>query len=150
MPRRYRLDKLEMPELESLEPKMRRKIMRQAVRVGALRARQLAPDSGFAHKNKLRKNIRYDVLQAGLTGRIRARAPHAHLVHNGTKSHMIPAPKDPVKRKRAFPLFAGGRAMRHPGARANPFLLKAAEETLPEMERIMRESAEEAINEVAG
>ncbi len=150
MPRTYRLDRLECPELEQLEPAMRRRIMRQAVRVAALAARQEAPDSGTGHKRKLNKSIRYDVLQAGLTGRVRATAPHAHLVHDGTKPHLIPAPKDPLKRRKMFPLYAGGRPVRHPGARANPFLVRAAEEALPEVLRVMREAAEAAIAEVAG
>ena len=148
MPRVHRLDRLECPPLEEIAPRARRKIMRQAVRVGALKARQLAPDSGRRHKSKLNKSIRYDVLDAGLTGRIKARAPHAHLVHDGTKAHRIPAPKDPLRRRKVFPLFAGGHPEWHPGARPNPFLVRAAEETLPEMERVMREGAEAAMAEV--
>jgi len=35
-----------------------------------------------------------------------------------------------------------------PCARPNPFLVRAAEETLPEMERVMREGAEAAMAEV--
>lgn len=149
MPRVYRLDKLECPPLEELEPKIRRRIMRRAVRIAGQRARELVPDSGVAHKSKLRKSIRWDVLDAGMTGRVKAKAPHAHLVHDGTKPHTIPAPKDPLKRRKAFPLFAGGRAMRHPGARPNPFLVRAAEETLPHVIEAMYAGAQEALAEMS-
>jgi HK97 gp10 family phage protein len=148
--RRWRLDKLEVPGLEDIEPKARRKIMRKAVRIGALEARKTAPDSGRKHKNKLNKSIRYDVMDKGMTGRIKARAPHAHLVHDGTKAHAIPAPEDPLKRRRAFPLFAGGHSERHPGARANPFLVRAGEKMRPEMEQVLREGVNEALGEVIG
>lgn len=139
-----------MPELEEIAPRARRKIMRKAVRVGALEVRRTAPDSGRKHKGKLSKSIRYDVLDKGLTGRIKARAPHAHLVHDGTKAHMIPAPKDPLRRRKAFPLFAGGHAERHPGARANPFLVRAAKRMRPEMEQVLRDGVREALAEVVG
>ncbi len=124
--------------------------MRQAVRIAGLKARELAPDSGRSHKSKLNKSIRYDVLDAGMTGRVRAKAPHAHLAHDGTKGHHIPAPKDPLKRRKAFPLFAGGHAVWHPGARPNPFLVRAAEEVLPEMQEVLRQGIEDALSETVG
>ncbi len=149
MTRQYRLDKLEMPALEELAVKARRKVLREGVRVIALKVREIAPDSGRKHTGKLNKTIRYQVRRAGLEGVVAAKAPHAHLVHDGTKSHEIPAPKDPEKVRRAFPLYAGGHAEKHPGARAQPFLKQAAEETRPQVEQVLREGTEAAIAEVA-
>lgn len=139
MPRKFRLDRLEMPALEELMPKIRRKVMRQAARVVALKVREIAPDSGVWHKRKLNKSIRYQTLSGGLQSEIVAKAPHAHLVHNGTRPHDIPIPrKDP-------------RVMlHHPGARANPFLLNAAEQTRNEVEDVLREGTEAALQEIAG
>jgi HK97 gp10 family phage protein len=157
MPKKYRLDKLEVPSLEEAEPKIRRKVMRQAVKVVAIKARALAPDSGNSHrgmkmgvKGKLNRSIKYTVLDRGLTGKVAAKAPHAHLVHDGTQRHLIPAPKDLDKRKRAFPLYAGGRPVTHPGARAQPFLIEAEQQVHGEVERVLRDGAEEALREVAG
>lgn len=147
--RQYRLDKLEAPDLEQLEPKARRKIMRRATKIAGLQARKEAPDSGIKHKSKLNKTIRYDVLDQGRQGRVRAKAPHAHLVHDGVRAHVIPAPKDPAIARRAFPLYAGGHSVRHPGARANPFLVRAAEKVRPEMEQVLREEGAAALAEVA-
>lgn len=153
--RKYRLDRLEMPDFEELEPKARRRIMRQAVRVAALKARALAPASSNTHrgmkmgvKGKLNRSIAYSVHDRGLTGKVKAKAPHAHLVHDGTRPHVIPAPKDPIKRKRAFPFYAGGHPIKHPGSRAQPFLVQAGEQVRPEMEQIMRDGVLEAAQEV--
>jgi HK97 gp10 family phage protein len=150
MPRRYRLDKLEMPELEEILPRARRKIMRAGVKIIALKVRQIAPDSGVAHKGKLRKTITYQVLQGGLQGVVAAKAPHAHLVHNGTKAHEVPAPKDPAKFRAVYRFHPGGRPAQHPGSRPQPFMTDAAEQTRGEVERAMKQATEEAMREVVG
>lgn len=143
---RYRLDKLEMPDLVAMPKKMRAKIMRQGTRVVALRARELAP----VRTGRLKKSIGYNVSRGGLQGKVRSKAPHSWLVHDGTRPHTIPAPKDPDKRKRAFPLFAGGHAERHPGARKQPFLTDAGEQSRPEVEARMAEVAREVIRKEVG
>jgi len=150
MPRRYRLDKLEMPALEDLAPKARRKVMRQGVKIIAIKARELAPDSGVRHKNKLKRSIRYQVLQGGLQGVVSSKAPHAHLVHNGTRAHEVPAPKDPAKFRAVWWFHPGGRPAKHPGSRPNPFFVDAAEQTRDEVERALKEATEAAIREVVG
>ena len=149
MPKKYRLDRLEMPDIEAMEPKLRSKVMRQAVRVVALRARQIVP----VRSGKLKKSLSYGVLKGGLTGKVNARAkyaPHAHLVHDGTRPHDIRA-KTPEAAQSAWRFYHGSTAtvLHHPGARANPFLLKAAEDTRGEVEAKMREVAEQVLAEVA-
>jgi HK97 gp10 family phage protein len=138
MPRKFRLDKLEVPELEELAPKTRRKVMRPAARVVALRAREIAPDSGRSHKRKLNKSIRYQTQRAGLEGVVAAKAPHAHLVHNGTKPHDIAIPRENPH-----------TIAHHPGAKAQPFLIDAAEQTRDEVERVLRDGARAAAEEIA-
>ena len=150
MPRKYRLDKMEMPELEELAVKARRKVMRSAVRIVALKVREIAPDSGVSHKRKLNKSIRYQVRRAGLEGVVAAKAPHAHLVHDGTRPHETPAPTDPNKFKSVWFYHPGGGPAKHPGARAQPFLLEAAEQTRGDVERALKEGTEAAIREVIG
>lgn len=144
---RYRLDKLEMPNLVAMPKTMRAKIMRQGTRVVALKARELVP----VRTKRLKKSIGYSVSRGGLQGKVRSKSPYSWLVHNGTRPHIIPAPKNPDVRKKAFPLFAGGHAERHPGARKQPFLTDAAEQVLPEVEARMAEVAKEVIRkEVVG
>lgn len=138
MPRKYRLDRLEIPELEEMTPKIRRRVMRPAARVVALKVRAIAPDSGRRHKSKLNKTIRYQVRRGGLEGVVAAKAPHAHLVHNGTKPHDIPIPR-----------VNPHTIAHHPGARANPFLIKAAELTRDEVEQVLRDGARAAAEEIA-
>lgn len=138
MPRKYRLDRLEIPELEEMTPKIRRRVMRPAARVVALKVRAIAPDSGRRHKSKLNKTIRYQVRRGGLEGVVAAKAPHAHLVHNGTKPHDIPIPRENPH-----------TIAHHPGARAQPFLLDAARQTRGEVEQVLRDGARAAMEEIA-
>jgi len=138
MPRKYRLDRLEIPELEEMTPKIRRRVMRPAARVVALKVREIAPDSGRRHKSKLNKTIRYQVRRGGLEGVVAAKAPHAHLVHNGTRPHDIPIPRENPH-----------TIAHHPGARAQPFLLDAARQTRGEVEQVLRDGARAAMEEIA-
>jgi len=143
--RRYRLDKGELPDLLALEPKIRKKVMRQGAKVVALKARELAPVMTGA----LKKSINWTVNRSGVTAKVRTKSPHGHLVHDGTQAHTIPAPKDPEDRRRAWRLYPGGRAVHHPGAKKQPFFTDAAEQSKGEVERVMSQVAEEAAAEVA-
>jgi len=139
----YRLDKGEIPNLEVLTPKVRRKVMRAGVRIVALKTRTLIPDSGRSHKNKLKKSITYGTKAYGFTGYVRSKAPHAHLVHDGVAPHVI----KPVKKKVLFLGFTITRSVRHPGYRGNPFLTDAAEQTKSEMAAMMKQKMDEVLNE---
>lgn len=147
MPRKYRLDKLELPDLEALEPIARRAAFRAGVKVVALWLRANVPDSGVKHKGKLNKSIRYNVQAGGLTAKVKATAPHAHLVHEGTKGPR----KVTLNARRQEPAKAlniPGVGFRHSATAgrmpANPFLLKAAEETREDMEQVIKEAVEAA------
>ena len=147
MPRTFRIDELEFPDLPEIPIKLRRKVMYQAAKVVALRARILAPDSGVAHKGKLKRSITYGSQNYGLEGVVKSKDPISWLVHNGTKAHLIPAPKDPVKLKKMWRLYPGGKPVHHPGMRAQPFLVEAGEATKDEVERVLKEGAEAAMAE---
>jgi HK97 gp10 family phage protein len=139
----YRLDKGEIPNLEVLTPKVRRKVMRAGVRIVALKTRTLIPDSGRAHKKKLSKSITYGTKDRGYSGYVKSKSPYAHLVHDGVAPHDI-------RPRQAQALNLGGavrKTVRHPGYAGNPFLDKAAEQTKGEMERTMREKMDEVLNE---
>ena len=147
MPKVHRLDRLEMPDIEGMEPKLRAKVMRQAVKIVAVRSREIVP----VRSGKLKKSISYGVAQRGLQGKVKARkkyAPHAHLVHDGTRAHTI-APRTPEAARRAWMIYPGGRPVQHPGARANPFFVQAAEEKRGEVEARMRQVANEVLAEAA-
>jgi len=150
MPKIYRVDKLEVPELDTVTAKIRRKVMRPAVKLVAEKVREIAPDSGRAHKGKLKKSIRYQVLDRGNKGEVKSTSPVAHLVQDGTAAHQI------VPRRSAPSLMFKGRAglvhakaVNHPGARAQPFLLEAEAATRPDVERVLKDGAEAALAEIA-
>ena len=139
----YRLDKGEIPDLDSLTPKVRRKVMRAGVRIVALKTRALIPDSGRAHKVKLKKSITYGTKAYGFTGYVRSKAPHAHLVHDGVKPHDIKP-----KRKQALNLGGAVRkTVHHPGYAGNPFLTDAAEQTKSDMAAMMKQKMDETLRE---
>lgn len=143
MPKRgsYRLDKLEMPELEALLPEARKTIMRQAGKIVALRTRELAPDSGHSHKNKLNRTVKLSVRDNGLTAAVRVTAPHAHLIILGVSKHWITrhSPKDGHEYNWAW----------HPGLKPNQFLIQAYKETSDMVEGVMRAGVIAAAQAVA-
>ena len=147
--KRYDLEKLEMPDLLAIEPKARRKIMYEAAKIIALKVRQIAPDSGIRHKGKLNKTISYRALAGGVKSQVSAKAPHAHLVHDGTKAHGISA-KTPESARANWRFYRNSTetVVQHPGARAQPFLIDARDQTQAEVEQVMRDGVEAAIAEV--
>ena len=167
--KRFRLDRLEIPDLESIPVEARKRGMREAVKAVARIAREKAPDSGNAHeggklgkKGKLKRSITYAVRKQGKQGIIRAKAPHAHLVHDGTRPHVIRAKSRATAgraaglftRRKAIAIPIGGRLVfrkevRHPGARAQPFLTEAAEQGAEAVAQALRDAANAAIDEVA-
>lgn len=145
--KRYSLERLELPDLEAIPKEVRRKAMREGVKAVAKRARKLAPDSGRRHKGKLKKTIRYSVRQQGRVGVVQAMAPHAHLVHDGTKGHWIRSEHGGVMAFRIRGKAVIARAVWHPGARANPFMDRALEQSIPDVERALRAAGEAGIGE---
>lgn len=147
MPKQYRLDKLEMPDILALEPKLRSKVMRAAVKVARNAARELVP----VRTGKLKRALTYTVGRGGVQGKVKApKAPHAHLVHDGTKAHQIRATSKETARA-GWRFYHGSMhtVVRHPGSRGTPYLVEAGERSRPEIERAMEQKAKEVLAEVA-
>ena len=152
MPRVYRLDKFEQPDMEALIPQARRVVMRGALKYVQDWLRLHVPDSGVKHKGKLNKSIRVSVYQGGLVGKVKATAPHAHLVHEGTKGPR----KVTLNARRQEPAKAlniPGVGFRHSATAgrmpANPFMTRAEDELRPAIEELMRVGTEAAIEAYA-
>jgi HK97 gp10 family phage protein len=148
--KRFMLDKLEMPELEALEKIARRKVMYNAAKIVALRVREIVPVGAQKHKNKLSKSIRYRAFADGLKSQVASKAPHAHLVHDGTKAHDIRAHSHETARS-GWMFYHGSErsTVHHPGAQGFPFLIEARDQTIHEVEEGMRRDMEEALAEIA-
>ena len=149
MPNQYRLDKLEMPDILSMEPKLRAKVMRAAVKIARNAARELVPE----RTGKLKKALTYSVGRGGVTGKVKApkaKAPHAHLVHDGTKPHEIHA-KSKESARSGWKFYHGSTTspVKHPGAHGTPYLVESGVKARPEIEEAMRQKAKEVLAEVA-
>jgi hypothetical protein len=140
MPRKYRLDKLEMPDLVAVAPAVRKVVFRQGLKVIAEWLRAHVPDSGVKHKGKLNKSIRYNVKPDALTAVVKATAPHAHLIHEGVRGHWI---------TRHAPDGHVYNWAWHPGLRPNPFFVRAGVETADQVEGVMRKGLADAITALA-
>lgn len=147
MPKRYRLDKFEMPDILGMKPKLRSKVMRAAAKIARNAARELAP----IRSGRLRRALTYTVGRGGVTGKVKApKAPHAHLVHDGTKPHTIHALTKESARS-GWRIYHGSMhtVVKHPGIRGDPFLVEAGERFRPEIEKAMADRAKEVLAEVA-
>lgn len=149
MPKQYRLDKFEMPDILSMEPKLRAKVMRAAVKIARNAARALVP----VRSGRLKKALTYSVGRGGVTGKVKspkAKTPYAHLVHDGTKAHEIHA-TTPETARAGWRIYHGSMhtTVKHPGARGTPYLVEAGEQSRPEIERAMLDRAREVLAEVA-
>jgi HK97 gp10 family phage protein len=141
----FDLNRLEIPNLEGIPERLRKKTIYQGVKVVAKKARTLAPRSGAKRKGRLHKSITYTVRKHGTEGVVKAKAPHAHLVHDGTKPHVIRARPGKVLVFRAGSRMVVRRAVQHPGAKAQPFLTDALDQTWPEMVKAMHEALKQGM-----
>ncbi len=121
---------------------IRREGMREALKIIAKAIRQEAPRSGRKSDKALYRRIRYQVRKQGLEGIVGAKAPHAHLVEKGTRAHYIPA-----KQGRFLVFSSGGKLILrkgvwHPGAKANPFMKRALDESKEAALKALREAGE--------
>jgi HK97 gp10 family phage protein len=145
----FNLNKLEMPDLLSLAPEIRKKVLARGAYVIAIEARKTAPDSGYSHKNKLNKSITFRSRNNGLAMAVVVKAPHSHLVHDGTRAHPI-APKTLESARRGYRFYGGTmNPVQHPGSRSQPFLTDAGESQRPKVEQVMRERAIEVLELIA-
>ena len=139
----------EIPALDQIPAKMKRTVMRTAVKAVAVDLRGTVPDSGKSHKGKLKKSIRYQVRKGGDEGVVFSTAPHAHLVHNGVKGGTYTARPGHVM------VFQSGgdtiftKVIHYKTQRGRPFMTETAERMKPDIVRILQDGAEAAIAEVA-
>lgn len=147
--KRFNLAELEVPPLDRIVEPVRKWAMRESVKLVAKDARKLAPVGRGTGKKKLRRTIRYSVRKRGLEGPVRATAPHAHLVHDGTKAHWIRSREGRVMVFGVAGRIVLTRAVRHPGAKAQPFLERALERNTSEIGRILAAAAREGIDKEA-
>jgi hypothetical protein len=143
--------KIQVPDLAKI-PKAGIKLgMRRVVQVLSKAARQEAP----RRTGILRKRIGYAVRKQGMEGVVRSRAPHTILVLRGTKTHRIPKLTSARRAGSGWKIlrFAKGgqtifaRRVLHPGAKENPFLLRAAQQSQADMELALDQGIQQAIEE---
>lgn len=87
------------------------------------------------------------VEQGGLQGVVGAKAPHAHLVHEGTAAHAVT-----LHGARALAIPSGGHVVyrgsaEHPGSRANPWLKESLERSGDALAGMLRHAGEAALSE---
>lgn len=137
---------LKMVDPDKLNEDVRRVTMVEAAKIVQKKAKALAPRGGGStrrpgkkSRKRLRNTINRYVSRDGRTVAVYARAPHAHLVHEGTKPHVIRFAHTTHLRigGRVITMKAGA-VIRHPGARKNPFLVNAAEQSRGEVEAAIK------------
>ena len=124
-----------------------KKAIRQALGKVAERIRDRAIDEAPYKKGILKRSItvhdEFDnkvIISAG-----DGDAPYAPYVHEGTKPHLIkPKNKKALSWKGAkHPV----KSVKHPGSKPNPFLLRAAQKTAPEIDRLIGNDVAKAVVE---
>lgn len=122
--------------------------MRRVVKLVAKHAKRTAPRGtrklelvktgkrAGKKRRHLYQTIKNRVLRKGQTGAVYATSPHAHLVHGGTRPHEI-------RTKHSKAIVIGGHVIggkvRHPGAKAQPFLTEAAEASRAEVASVLKD-----------
>ena len=122
----------------ALEKRELKKAVNKAAQFGLKIARQKAPwGRGVGKEGKPRQHLRdtigkkvkqYKKAAVGVIGPFYRKAPHAHLVHDGTRPHKILLPAGKAIRLRNVTIY-GPRYLQHPGSRPNPFIKEAWEQS---------------------
>jgi hypothetical protein len=118
------------------------KAQRAAIRVLVDEAKREIEVRTPERRGTLRKGVYGEVIDGGESGRVGAKARHAHLVHDGTRAHDI-APRR--QDRKAVSFVAGGkritrRRVSHPGTRANPWVQDAVDETFARLGPLMAQA----------
>jgi hypothetical protein len=129
--------KIKFADVEHAPDGLVKALMPKMVEIVKDRAVQRAPK----RSGTLASRIAGKIEEAGLQGVVISRAPHSHLVHEGTKSHDIVVRK---RKRKALTIPSGGRVfLRHSahvrGARANPFLTKALADSKSDIANLLRD-----------
>lgn len=97
----------------------------------------------------LRRSIVGDVVSPGQRGVVAVRVPYARSVHDGSQPHII-RPRNPggvlsfeVNGQRLFRKY-----VRHPGNKANPFLDRALDQSMDEINDLLDDAALEMFSKV--
>lgn len=149
--------------LKQLPDRIQRRVLRNAVSKAATptvkKARQLAPvGAGLNPDGTERPNLKKTITKTRaklskdgnavyvVSGPERKKAPHAHLVHDGTKPHEIVLTKPLVLQNTVLP---AGFVIQHPGAKPQPFLADAVEQTRSQAESILQKAIAAGIEKEA-
>lgn len=149
--------------LKQLPDKLQRKVLRPAVTKASTpvvkTAKRLAPvGAGLTPDGRERPNLKKTITKtrakvAKKTGTVyvvvgpeRNKAPHSHLVHDGTAPHDITLSKPLVLQNTVLP---AGTVIHHPGAKAQPFLADAVEATRSQCQQILQRSIAAGIEKEA-
>lgn len=98
-----------------------------------------APVNKLSGGGNLRQSIRSQI--TGLVGRVIAWAGYAIYVHEGTKAHIIRVKNRQVLANKRRGIFFG-KVVRHPGTVAQPFLRRAVERSMTQIQRFFMQSME--------
>lgn len=138
----YDLSKLDWPGLAELPERVIRRAMGAIVEAVTTSAREEAPK----RRGRLRRSIKGEVERGGRRGVVKVGAPHAHLIHAGTKSSGRVKPR---KSRAMLIPTAAGRIPRasfvHKGIAANPFLERGRDNSADEVAEILAGAAEDEV-----
>lgn len=141
-----------LKRLKRLPDRAQRHVLRPAVTKAATPvvkgARRLAPvGAGLTPTGRERPHLAQTITKTRakwypksgavlvVIGPEKNKAPHSHLVHDGTPPHEIPITKSFQLGNTFIP---AGFVIEHPGAKANPFLASAIDAARPQSEAILR------------
>ena len=149
--------------LKVLPERMQRRVLRPAVTKASTpivkKARRIAPvGDGTTPDGRDRKHLAKTITKTRaklsrktgsvmvVLGPAKGEAPHSHLVHDGTQPHDIVLTR-PLSLGRVT--LPAGFVIRHPGARAQPFLSDAVAATRTQSQRILKQSIAKGIDKQA-
>jgi hypothetical protein len=140
----YRVD---LPNAQAVSRETLRALMPQMVEVLKAEALERTP---IGKTRNLVKSIFGRVERDGMQGAVGSKAPHAHLVHEGTRAHPVP-----LYGARALSIPSGGHVVyrgsaEHPGSRANPWLKQSLESSGDALAGMLRHAGEAALSEAIG
>lgn len=139
--------RVDLPNARAVSRETLRELMPQMVEVVKSEALERTP---VGKTRNLVKSIFGRVEQGGMQGAVGSKAPHAHLVHEGTKAHAVT-----LHGARALAIPSGGHVVyrssaQHPGTRANPWLKQSLESSSDALAGMLRHAGEAALTEAIG
>lgn len=129
--------------LEKAERTLNAEIMHALARTAELASTYAKTSALYkSHTYGLRSSIQWGTQQGASSAHavMRASAPYAHWVENGTKPHTIEARRKSTLRFVQNGAVRFSRIVHHPGTKATNFMAKAQERATPLLERLMGEA----------